>query len=131
MCNHCSLFKNGAQARLQVFCGQAYNAKADVYASAITILELISGKHLSSQFLCEKDAYIYAQRMAAGHRPKVPDRFPPALAALLRAAWAQDPAERPTAAQLLQQLRAVAASAEWAKFCGHARGGGCLGCLRR
>jgi hypothetical protein len=46
----------------------------------------------------------------AGRRPEESLSCPPALAALVRACWAAEPAARPSAAGLLEQLRALQAA---------------------
>jgi hypothetical protein len=43
----------------------------------------------------------------AGRRPEQSLSCPPALAALVRCCWAVDPAARPSATSLLEQLRAL------------------------
>ena len=89
-----------------------YNAKVDVFACAVMLYQIFAGTNITSRFSAEADGYAFARRVADGHRPSIPAKLPAALAALLRAGWAEEPAERPTVAQMLTQLRAVAASPE-------------------
>jgi hypothetical protein len=42
--------------------------------------------------------------VANGHREDLPPYWPPALKALVAACWAQDPAARPSFAQVLDRL---------------------------
>lgn len=39
-----------------------------------------------------------------GLRPKVPPKWPPELQQLVKACWAEDPAERPTSVEIVRQL---------------------------
>jgi Protein tyrosine and serine/threonine kinase len=127
------LFRDAARPCPQVFRGEAYNAKADIFSLSVIIFQIFAQLNISSRFQSEIDAYNFAQRVANGHRPAFPQRFPPALCAMLEAGWSEDPAERPTAAQLLAKLKTFGASAEYAKLAGTGggRGGGgnLCGCL--
>jgi hypothetical protein len=52
-------------------------------------------------------AALAVQVVHRGLRPEPPSGMPPALAAIMRACWASDPTERPTAHDVLIGLREV------------------------
>ena len=114
---------------MQVFRGEPYNAKVDIFSVALIIFQIFAQLNISSRFETEVDAYNFAQRMANGHRPAFPERFPSKICTMLQAAWSEDPAERPTAAQLLRQMTAFGKSQEFAAMAGKHRGGAKLCCF--
>ncbi len=67
----------------------------------------------------------FAARTVAGERPTdssdIRADAPPALVDLMRRAWAQDPADRPTAAEMVVSLEAILRALAQA---GRLRGGG-------
>lgn len=50
-------------------------------------------------------AAVILQVSQMGLRPAIPANCPHALAALMRRCWASDPAQRPTAAEVAEELR--------------------------
>jgi hypothetical protein len=110
----------------EVFRGHPYNAKVDVFAAAILIYQLFAQINITSQFQNEVDAYNFAQRMCNGHRPRMPQKFPPKLRELLEAGWHEDPNQRPTASQLLSNLKRFEQSEEYQTIAGGSSG--CVCC---
>jgi hypothetical protein len=103
---------------MQVFREEAYNAKVDIFAAALMLYQIFAQNSISSAFQTESDAYAFAQRVTNGYRPPHPKKFPPKLVELLDASWAESPVQRPTAVQMLAQLRHFEKSSEWAEMTG-------------
>lgn len=103
---------------MQVFREEPYNAKVDIFAAALMLYQIFAQLNISSNFDDESDAYAFAQRVANGHRPPFPKKFPQALQDLLESAWHESPQDRPTAVQLLAHLRAFERSSDWATMLG-------------
>lgn len=81
-----------------------YGAPADVYALGVICWELAARATFfgSCQFMWEIEDHVMA-----GHRPDLPHDAPEAFAALIRRCWAQNPEERPTAAEAVALLAAA------------------------
>lgn len=106
-----------------------YNAKIDVFAATLIIYQVFAQLNVSSQFQNEVDAFNFAQRVANGHRPQMPRKFPKKLRDLLDAGWAELPEDRPTAAQLLARLRRFQESDAFQEIAGHDRSRCCCFCV--
>eukprot|EP00741_Cyanophora_paradoxa_P017767 tig00021015_g17160.t1 len=86
----------------------------DVYGAAIVVNELFSGEQ---PYPSLRPFQITYQVTCKGGRPRLSEAAPPPLRALIQRMWAQDPAQRPTAAEalaslsdILEPLRSPAAS---------------------
>jgi Protein tyrosine and serine/threonine kinase len=95
---------------VQVFRGETYGAKADIFSVSMVIYQLFTQRNISSQFEVEADAYDFGLRACCGARPSLSAKIPAAVCDILKAAWSQDPARRPEASELLAQLQALADS---------------------
>lgn len=88
------VLRDGADAR---------TTAADVYSLAMTLYEVLTGQ-VPFADLEYPTATIAEQICQGGKRPFLPPRTDRAYASLLRHAWAQDPAARPTAAAIRDEL---------------------------
>jgi hypothetical protein len=94
-------------------------AQVDVFSFGVVMLELFSGRVLSTVVapngtFGEIDSY--SKRVAlAAYRPPIPGVVPEPIAALIQRCWAQEAAERPSmeeVVQALQQAEGAAAAAD-------------------
>jgi len=97
----------------EVYFGQAFTPKADVYSMAIVCWELLM-RCVTRQYQQPYSEYpqlmfpfqIIIQTAKAGVRPVLPLALMPGeLVDLLQRAWHREPAERPTAIEFLERVR--------------------------
>jgi len=103
----------------EVVLGQPYNEKVDVFSFGVILFEVLNRKLMLVDEIKSdprKDAQAYAARVARGFRPDIPRHWPPQLADLIRACWAQDPHVRPNFTAVLDVLHEINASAQVAKL---------------
>ncbi|KAL6759463.1 kinase-like domain-containing protein [Haematococcus lacustris] len=81
-----------------------YDTKADVFSFAVVIWELLTCKVPYSDMTPLQAAVGVVQK---GLRPGIPPNCPPALADLMRAAWAQEPQARPSFRDLTPRLQGM------------------------
>ena len=86
--------------------GEPLGAPVDVYSLGMVLLECLTGQRSFEGTAME----VAVARLARD--PEVPDRLPAPWRRLLRAMTARDPAHRPSAAQVADALRAIAAGGE-------------------
>ena len=88
----------------------SYGYPADVYAYAIVLYELVTCRlPWSTEYVTEgHGSALYHETLkndiACGHRPVLPADVHPFMAKLIRACWDNDPAARPTFAEVLGRL---------------------------
>eukprot|EP00934_Nitzschia_sp_Nitz4_P005541 Nitzschia sp. Nitz4//scaffold11_size288233//198299//200606//NITZ4_000797-RA/size288233-snap-gene-0.29-mRNA-1//1//CDS//3329534143//5531//frame0 len=81
-----------------------YNHKADVYSFAIIFWELNSGK---KPFIGLNREQFYERVVHGGERPSLNKKWPPELCKLLSSCWDVDIENRPTFAQIGEQLEVL------------------------
>jgi serine/threonine protein kinase len=79
--------------------GQPAGPPADVYALGLILLECLTGEREYQGTMVE------AAMARLTRAPRIPDTLPPALTNTLRRMTRREPADRPTAAEVLQLLR--------------------------
>jgi len=94
----------------ELFKGEGYGLKVDVYSFGMMILEIYCDGFLSKQVFNNLSPMVVAHRVLnKGWRPdlsKVRSEVPH-IAQLIEMCWAQDPGDRPTFDQIVDFLKAV------------------------
>mmetsp|Transcript_5315 Transcript_5315/g.8221 ORF Transcript_5315/g.8221 Transcript_5315/m.8221 type:complete len:1096 (+) Transcript_5315:131-3418(+) len=83
---------------------QAYTEKVDIYSFSICVWEMLTGKIPFDTLDYDGLVKAVVNQQA---RPPMPRNIPSALADLLSACWAQDPAKRPSIGAVLQRLEKI------------------------
>eukprot|EP00884_Botryococcus_braunii_P009138 jgi/Botrbrau1/18225/Bobra.53_1s0082.1 len=91
--------------------GQPYGPATDVFSLGMLMYELFSG-YLRSACLDPNGVDPHAvekmaHKVAGGFRPQFPARVPQKVVALIRSCWAQNPADRPSSAEVLASLEGL------------------------
>lgn len=87
--------------------GLEYSEKTDVYSLAMVLYEIVSCR---VPFGDRKKLELYNIVVKQKKRPALPSDCPPALAVVIERCWAHEPRDRPTAAQLMQELTEISKS---------------------
>lgn len=93
----------------EVFKGEPYNEKADVFSFCVTMFELLARTMLlfSELPVATMDPSApdrYAEKVAGGYRPRKPAKLADELYQLCCDGWHQDPLERPDMVQVVERL---------------------------
>jgi len=95
----------------EVLRGESYDEKADVFSLGVLMYELFAGFILSTVVVGPTfnpaAAQAFAARVADGYRRPLPASVTPAVARVIEACWAPDPAARPTAGAVVAALVAA------------------------
>ena len=86
-----------------------YNEKADIFSLGVVLYQLFARQTFSAILLLLSrgepvDCEIYAEKVARGYRVPISSRWPEAVRELIAACWAQEAADRPSAADVAAQL---------------------------
>jgi serine/threonine protein kinase len=81
-----------------------YNEKADIFSFGLIMFELFKRQPRSALLACPDEAETMAGETAHGRRPRLPWRWPAPLRALIAECWAEAPAQRPAATEIVARL---------------------------
>jgi serine/threonine protein kinase len=96
----------------EVYKKEPYTAKVDQFAFAMILFELLQGAPPFRAMPAEEATV----QLALGHRPQFKREVNAELAALVERCWHQDPAARPSFAEIQRSLEAVLAQLQPADF---------------
>lgn len=111
----------------EVFRGESYNHKADVFSFAVTCYELIHRQLILSAILdkmpvgasheeIEVAILEYASAVSAGYRPPLHPAMPHGLRKLLTDCWKEVPTDRPAMDKVEAQLRVILRTEDFSKM---------------
>ncbi|CAG9463160.1 unnamed protein product [Pedinophyceae sp. YPF-701] len=98
--------------------GEKYNEKADVFSFAMIMYEILT---IQLQVIMvpggtPEDIERHATLVAEGYRPKIPEKWPAPVAALVQQCWADNPADRPSMSTVVEKLEGILQSDLAAKY---------------
>lgn len=100
----------------EVFRGEPYNTKVDVFSFGVVLYELMARTMLafteSRGGTSEEHLVQYAGDVAGGYRPAKPKTCPPPVWELIHRCWRQDPLDRPEMDEVVQELEELCVLAE-------------------
>lgn len=82
---------------------ESYTRAVDVYAYGILLYEVLTGRTPFEE-RGKLTLFQLQSLVDRGERPLLPDSLPPALRDLVRRCWSHQPVDRPTFAQIVQEL---------------------------
>jgi len=93
----------------EVFCGEKYNEKCDIFSFGVVMWELMTGITMERQLpeVSKQELWNHALRTSQGFRLHIPDELPSEVRALISDCWAQHPEGRPSARQVEERLAAL------------------------
>ncbi|KAL6759999.1 kinase-like domain-containing protein [Haematococcus lacustris] len=100
----------------EVFRGEPYNTKADVFSFAVCMYEMLHMRSLLVTVLAsanpdpdsrQRAIVEYASSVAAGYRPPLHSTLLPSLRQLLNNCWSTNPLERPTMTTVVERLQHI------------------------
>jgi serine/threonine protein kinase len=101
----------------EVLAGKEANEKCDCYSFGIVIWELF---HRDIPYK-GRDPMSVAMEVIRGGRPAIDGSMPPQMEALMKACWAQNPAERPSFQEIMTTLRTLSLQAPLVDYGGSVR----------
>lgn len=91
----------------EVFKGQPYNEKADVFSFGLVLRETLAAYLTSFAMGSVAEIEMYASRVSNGFRPPLDPRWPEPLRTLISDCWHQDPRKRPSMAEVVKRLERI------------------------
>eukprot|EP01096_Ripella_sp_DP13-Kostka_P011867 TRINITY_DN4879_c0_g2_i2.p1 TRINITY_DN4879_c0_g2~~TRINITY_DN4879_c0_g2_i2.p1 ORF type:complete len:599 (+),score=237.74 TRINITY_DN4879_c0_g2_i2:394-2190(+) len=94
----------------EVYFGEKYTEKSDVFSFSVVLWELVTRTLRKeyirpyTEFNYKIDFQVIIGSAKKGNRPTIDDRCPEVLSSIMKTCWGRQPADRPTAPELLQQL---------------------------
>jgi len=107
----------------EVFKGENYNYKADVFSFGVVMYELLHQRLIMATLIAqqmedrnvfENEIMQFTKSVSKGFRPPVEPFLPPYMQQLISACWAQNPTDRPPMKQVVEVLKKFQASPELA-----------------
>ncbi|RHZ82812.1 hypothetical protein Glove_103g215 [Diversispora epigaea] len=101
-----SIYGNLPYVAPEVYCGQAYTTKSDIYSIGILMWEVITGEtpHGDDKYNSDLDL---AFAIAKGYRPKIYENIPLEYATLMKQSWDATPNNRPDAITLNEKMESL------------------------
>jgi len=81
-----------------------YNEKVDIYSLAMVMYEVFKRQPRDLALTDHSETETQAAYAAKGDRPRIPKSWPTPLSDLIQQCWAQEPAQRPPAADIASRL---------------------------
>ncbi|RHZ79129.1 hypothetical protein Glove_151g89 [Diversispora epigaea] len=104
-----SIYGNLPFVAPEVYCGQSYTEKSDIYSIGILMWEVITGKIPHGDHDYENNSHL-ALAIASGYRPKIYKYIPLEYANLMKQCWDADPDNRPNTKILKKNMRSLVKS---------------------
>jgi serine/threonine protein kinase len=98
---------NPAWCAPEIMKGEPYTEKADVFSIGILMNELVSRLRPYAEYPVSKSRFVaqFEDAIIGGLRPTIPTDTPAEWAAIVKQCWSADPEARPTALDIVAQLR--------------------------
>ncbi|RHZ79125.1 hypothetical protein Glove_151g87 [Diversispora epigaea] len=101
-----SIYGNLPYVAPEVYCGQSYTVKSDIYSIGILMWEVITGKIPYGDQENKNNSHL-ALAIASGYRPKIYKNIPLEYANLMKQCWDADPDNRPDTRILKKTMRSL------------------------
>ncbi|RHZ82923.1 hypothetical protein Glove_103g24 [Diversispora epigaea] len=96
-----SIYGNLPYVAPEVYCGQIYTTKSDIYSVGILMWEVITGETPYGDHEHDSDL---AFSIASGYRPTISENIPLEYATLMKKCWDANPDNRPDANIILDEI---------------------------
>ncbi|RHZ79124.1 hypothetical protein Glove_151g86 [Diversispora epigaea] len=104
-----SIYGNLPYVAPEVYFGQSFTVKSDIYSIGILMWEVITGKIPYGDQENKNNSHL-ALAIASGYRPKIDENIPLEYANLMKQCWDADPDNRPDALALKKKMRSLVKS---------------------